>query len=1526
MQGYKAILKNSRVYQEIELHSNKAVRVSVGTNPECSLRFQERFYFGPFQIDFICQGNQWFLSCSDEIYVTIDGISKRNYMELQHGCLFSLRKAGVELFQGEFLIDFEEGERNYNQAVHVASVQKIMIGGAEEAEIQIQDSMLGEGYATLSRTETGWLLEICDLKYGAYVNGNPVEKQSIVKNYDFFSLAKYNFFVLEDKLYTEQYEEMKILRLDTELLDSQTNSLQYPAFNRGTRIKYQIPQKKLEVLPPEKTEERKQKSILFSLIPSMVMLGMTILVRGVMSESRNLPFIIYSVVNMSVGIGVSIATYFSDKKAVLQENKKKRAVYAAYIEEKEKEIEYFRTRETEILNTIYLSMEENIENVKNFDSRLYEKSPSDEDFLVIRLGTGQNLSANQITVKEMDYKNQDFAFEIPGQIAEKYKYIENVPIVMNFREAHAIGLVGADYNLLNLVKIMVMDIAVRHFYREVKMICLMGEEFTGELEWLRWLPHFSSDKSGIRYLAYNEESWKCILEELYIQLSEREKILDSENGERGGVERLPYYVVFVFHSKKLAKHPVSRYFKNASQYGFTFVFCDNYPERLPMGCNEIVYIRDDGGTIQNAADGMDRLHFSYSILSERQVNQTAFRLSGIHIDEVNLEAGLTKNITLYQLMNIMSAQEVNLAYNWEHSKIYQSMLVPIGVKSGNETVFLDISDKPNGHGPHGLVAGMTGSGKSELLQTFILSMAMKFHPYDVGFMIIDFKGGGMANQFLELPHLLGNITNIDGREINRSLLSIKAESLRRQTIFSQYKVQHIDDYIKLYKKGEVAEPLPHLVIIVDEFAELKMAYPEFMSELVSTARIGRTLGVHLILATQKPSGQVDPQIWSNSKFRLCLKVQTKEDSSEMLKSPLAAEIKEPGRAYLQVGNNEMFELFQSAYAGAEIPDAEFMRKQEFTINKVEMWGKRELIYTNRREKKEDKRKSQLQEMVEGISGYCEKAQIKKLQSVCLPPLKDKIELKDLKQPMKSDFQIAVGIYDDPEQHTQSELFVNLAQNYYIVGSALSGKTSLLQTILMAAIQCYSTEEVNFYIVDCGNRALSIFSDSKHVGGVVLANEEEKMNNLFKMLSRMSDERRLIFAQKGLGTYESYREAGYLDVPRVVVIIDNLAAFKDYYEELNMLLTAMTRDGQSLGITYIVTANIANAMISRTQMNFGIKLALNCNETGEYSNLFGHCKMTPKEVPGRGLCLADRRILEFQAALCTQGITEKKRMDYLKDEIREENKKYSLAARKIPEVPDKLEIDMLCTEEIKRYVNGNVIIGMDCEEVQLLEWSLMKLGAVTLLGQQAGRNRFVRALLDSINRTIIYHGMVEATVIDDSAKPLSNVKEYGFVKDYTADAMEGIAYIAEFRQKLEDRKEMIDELEGQVSPERVLEEQPLLMLVLENRAMMQMLSDNKNTGASELTEAIRIAKRYKAVILCSNVENAAVSSTSMAPVVLKVLKEQKQGILFDTLQNSRFFDVSTNLKLHGRKRLEANEAYYFTSEEENPIRIKTIQND
>ena len=220
-----------------------------------------------------------------------------------------------------------------------------------------------------------------------------------------------------------------------------------------------------------------------------------------------------------------------------------------------------------------------------------------------------------------------------------------------------------------------------------------------------------------------------------------------------------------------------------------------------------------------------------------------------------ISAQIPESITFFEMYQVEHPEELDIAKRWKKNHAAKSLAVPLGVRAKEDYVNLNLHEKA--HGPHGLVAGTTGSGKSEIIQSYILSLAVNYHPYEVAFLLIDYKGGGMAGLFRNLPHLLGTITNLDGAQSMRAMASIKSELARRQKIFSSYDVNHINAYHKLFQNGEAKEPLPHLFIISDEFAELKKEQPDFMTELVSAARIGRSLGVHLILATQKPTGVVD---------------------------------------------------------------------------------------------------------------------------------------------------------------------------------------------------------------------------------------------------------------------------------------------------------------------------------------------------------------------------------------------------------------------------------------------------------------------------------------------------------------------------------------------------------------------------------------------------------------------------------------------------------------------------------------------
>ena len=400
----------------------------------------------------------------------------------------------------------------------------------------------------------------------------------------------------------------------------------------------------------------------------------------------------------------------------------------------------------------------------------------------------------------------------------------------------------------------------------------------------------------------------------------------------------------------------------------------------------------------------------------------------------------------------------------------------------------------------------------------MLSLAINYHPDDVTFLLIDYKGGGLAGAFqknnIKLPHLVGTITNIDTIGLQRSLASIKSELKRRQVKFNEARNMtdegtiDIYKYQKLYHEGVVKEPISHLLIICDEFAELKQQQEEFMDELISVSRIGRSLGVHLILATQKPAGVVNDQIRSNSKFAVCLKVQDREDSMDVIKRPDAASLKGSGQFYLQVGNDEYFVLGQSAWCGAPYFPSEVTKKKiDNSIQFISDIG----ITIKRVDDSVQKVVSNHGEQLTNILRYmCMLAKNENIQAenLWLDTIPETIFVNDLRmkygiKPSTKNVDLVIGEYDDPENQRQGIVDVNLSTdgNIVIYGNAESGKETFLSTLVYDLISCYSTERAWLYLLDFGSEALKIYKDSPHVGDVIFISDAEKLSRFFDMIQR-----------------------------------------------------------------------------------------------------------------------------------------------------------------------------------------------------------------------------------------------------------------------------------------------------------------------------------------------------------------------------------------------------------------------------------------
>ena len=1504
MNQYKIVLSSNSIYKEIELAPGMQ-RVKVGTSIDCDFRLHKELFFDSIELIFVANAGEWSVYCQDNLYLTVGDVRKLMTKKLVHGDMLEVRYQGSDnlVFTMDFLIDFEDGTKKYDRIIDLSSTGKITIGSKPSFNICLSSEFIKADAVELTKRSDAWMLTVRQTTYGVYHNGKKSQSGEWIANEDFLSISDYFFYFKDGKLLTQSRKDMAVNGLsyiDKKMKDG------YPKFNRNTRIKTVVCDEKLEILDPPEKPQKPKNDLFMRLLPS---LGM-ILASGVMAFFGGM-MIVMSVVSGAMAIVTSIIGILEGNREYKKDLAERTEKYEAYIERKKLEIEQCRNQERIELEENYVSQQVEEERFQSFSSELFDRSRDDEDFLCVQLGTGDVLSKRQIEYKKQEkLELGDELQQIPEKICNEFKYVHNAPVVCDFKSVNAVGIVGEQKYRFEMMKNIVIDLVARQYFSDVNMFFVAEQAHKEQIQWMRFLPYVHNEELGIRNIVCDDESKKTLFEYLYKELSRRSEETKARQGQEKKYANL---ILFFYDEYGFKSHPVSKFVEKAKELGVTFVFFGETPEEIPQGCGSIITIQDEqNATLVNTQNKNEAIAFVYSCMETVTAKEIVNLLAPVYTEKISLESALTTNITMFELLHVFSAEEINLKSRWEKSQVFKSMAAPIGV-STTGVMYLDLHDKA--HGPHGLVAGTTGSGKSEILQTYILAMATLFHPYEVAFVIIDFKGGGMVNQFRQLPHLLGAITNIDGKEINRSLKSVKAELEKRQRLFAEAGVNHIDKYIKKYKSGEVRTPLPHLIIIVDEFAELRAEQPDFMAELISAARIGRSLGVHLILATQKPSGQVDDQIWSNSRFKLCLKVQDQADSNEVLKSPVAAEIKEPGRAYLQVGNNEIFQLFQSAYSGAP-EKTDDSNVKEFTIFSLTESGKRFPVFAQKRKKSDKGNKTQLDAIVQYVSTYCKDAKIAKLSDICLPSLGKSIEyVPALDTSVESGhYRVEIGVYDDPDNQYQGAYTVDLeSSNLFIDGSSQMGKTNMLQTIIRCLADQYTPKEVNIYIIDFASRVLKNFEKLNHVGGVVCPSEDEKLKNLFKLLNTEIETRKQKLVSVGVSSFTAYKEMGETDLPLIVLMIDNLRILKElYFQDDDGELLNLCREGLAVGISIIVADSQAGRFGYRYLASFSTKIVLYCNDQSEYSDMFNVHFEKIDSIPGRCIVEIDKKCYECQSYLSFEGEKEIDRVNKIKEYISEVNAVHkNMFANRIPLIPETLTKGFML-EQFGNYMEKrfSIVSGLDYATVSPFVIDFASIGVMGVSGHEgSGRHNWIQYSIDMLDT--MHPGALKLYIVDNIEKRLSSLKESDSVASYSMIAEDAVSVIRDIEQQLKERYDAL--VSGD---ENVLENAELLMLVIENQDALSAICNDLDGQAAYQN----ITGRYKNMKVCMIVfmENAPV--TYMSPQILKDIRDQRKFMYFDDVSNMKILDIPLSVNRMFKKPIELGDGYFIRDNEY--VKLKT----
>ena len=524
------------------------------------------------------------------------------------------------------------------------------------------------------------------------------------------------------------------------------------------------------------------------------------------------------------------------------------------------------------------------------------------------------------------------------------------------------------------------------------------------------------------------------------------------------------------------------------------------------------------------------------------------------------------------------------------------------------------------------------------------------------------------------------ITNLDGAGISRALISIESELKRREHVFAEtgekLELTNLDiyKYQKLYRSEMVSEPMSHLFIISDEFAELKSQQPEFMDKLISTARIGRSLGVHLILATQKPSGVVSDQIWSNSRFKVCLKVQDAADSTDMIKRPDAAALTKTGRFYLQVGYNEVFVMGQSAWCGAVYrPDEETHISSDVGITVIDRCGRKiaQSSAVSLKSKADGSNAGtppkQLDAVLEYIRETAENEGVR-ARPMWLPKLPETLYLENFRENINVNevlsFHYAdIAIYDAPEKQEQNILSVSPLEdgNIVIYGSAGSGKASFITSLICSMAEKYSPSEANFYIIDFGAETLLQLKNLPHVGEVIIHSTVERIKNLFAFIKRQAEIRKKLFFDFG-GDYHTYCERAER-LPEIIVVINNYSGVNEYLK--SMFDISLLQLGK-LGISFIVTAALVNDLGFSVLQNFRRRIVMQINDDAYSIILSKTGRLRPEPFKGRGLAQIGERVYEFQTAFVSSA---EEQAEHLTNFCNRMLERYSgISAVKVPSLP------------------------------------------------------------------------------------------------------------------------------------------------------------------------------------------------------------------------------------------------------------------
>ncbi|MFE9993917.1 type VII secretion protein EccCa [Streptomyces avermitilis] len=1023
---------------------------------------------------------------------------------------------------------------------------------------------------------------------------------------------------------------------------------------------------------PPNLPEGKSGSIATSLLPVAGVMSSVVM----MTVVRNSQFAGLGAIILVVTIVGSMALVFSQRGKAQRTRRTQREAYLAYLEDLREELskeERERRERAGVLNP----PPDALYDIVRDPARLWERRRVDGDFLRVRVGTGEmpvrDLKVAQQGSSVLTPPDQ-FMLNEASALMSRFSTGTELPLTVPLDRVGNISVIGPREDTLRVARALLVQAAATHAPDDVAMALAVPGDRLADWEWAKWLPHlldteqFDGPVAARRIAPSTPQLARQIGPELRRRASFAAEVRRGLSGKDALSMSSRLLVVTDGHGEDAVDLPRPDDAVGLRDMGVTVLHLLDQRVQEPGSVGVRITVDGDRIVIEDLREAEPiGAHGTVDEVSVPFAEGLARMLAPMRLSaESMVDAPLTGPVDFAELLGIDDVAHLELDRLWAPRGERAFLRVPIGISDSREPVLLDLKESSElGMGPHGLCVGATGSGKSELLRTLVLALVATHPPEDLALVLVDYKGGATFAPFADLPHVAGVITNLENQAglVERVHASLAGEVKRRQQVLKDAgNVADIGHYAALRaEKRPDLDPLPHLFVVIDEFGELLTAKPDFIDLFLSIGRIGRSIGVHLLLSSQRIEGGKLKGLDTYLSYRLGLRTFSADESRTVLDTTDAFHLPPlPGFGYLKVDTSH-YERFKASYVSGgyrgpvqrETEDTGplALEYQAFnTLGESESSGPDEPKMRRR-----ETGPTEMGVLVEQI----ENADTAPVRQIWLPPLPDAIALDKVAGPLdvgargmqlakrRGPLQVPLGVLDDPTKQWQGQWYLDLTVaggHAAVIGGPQSGKTTLLRTLALSLSLTHTPQEVGIYGLDLVGGGLQALSGLPHVGGVAGRADRERAGRTIDSVRGMLNQREELFRIHNIDSLEQLRDlraAGRLPElasTEIVLLIDGFGALRDDFEELDDAVVDILKRGGGYGIHVVAGMLRWNDVRIATQSQFGTRVELRLNDPSESSIDRKLAETLAPEEKGR--ILTDGKLFAQVALPRTDGLPDK----------------------------------------------------------------------------------------------------------------------------------------------------------------------------------------------------------------------------------------------------------------------------------------------